>query len=150
MRLFKTRGLDTLAEYAWKFGLGVDPKSNAKATTGIEISEKFGQVYNDQSKKNSVARFFKFGLVSKVNEGVYKKETYKPFLLADDSNDNEALKDGKSKFKDALQQEILTGTDTIDIYNKFKNQLLPGLVQELLKSYPEEIRNSYTKKDIEK
>jgi penicillin-binding protein 2 len=148
-RLFKTRGLDTLAEYAWKFGLGVDPKSNAKATTGIEISEKFGQVYNDQSKKNSVARFFKFGLVSKVNEGVYKKETYKPFLLADDSNDNEALKDGKTKFKDALQQEILTGTDTIDSYNKFKNQLLPGLVQELLKSYPEEIRNSYTKKDIE-
>jgi penicillin-binding protein 2 len=148
-RLYKTRGLDTLAEYAWKFGLGVDPKSNAKPTTGLEISEKFGQVYNDESKKNSMARLFKFGMVSKVNEGKYKAETYNPLLLADDPNDNETLRDGKTKFKAALQEEILTGTDTVDSYNKFKTQKLPSLVQELLKSYPEVVRNSYTKKDIE-
>lgn len=36
-RLFQKGGLDLLAKYAWKLGLGVNPKSKAKMTTGIEI-----------------------------------------------------------------------------------------------------------------
>jgi len=43
-----------LADYAWKFGLGVDPKGKQKPATGIEIRENFGQVSNYESDKNII------------------------------------------------------------------------------------------------
>ena len=50
-------GADILAKYAWKFGLGANPKST-NPSTGIEIGENFGQVYNTESQKNlSAAQF---------------------------------------------------------------------------------------------
>jgi penicillin-binding protein 2 len=148
-RLFKTRGLDTLAEYAWKFGLGVNPKSNTKPATGIEISEKFGQVYNDQSRRNLAAKFFKFGLVETVNRGNYNGTSYKPLVIGDDENDNEALKKGKTQFKKALEDEIMIDTDYKTGYELLKTERLPKYVKALLESYPADLRSTYTAKDIE-
>ena len=45
-------GSDVLAKYSWKFGLGVPTNSDVKASTGIEINENFGQVFNTWSQKN--------------------------------------------------------------------------------------------------
>lgn len=37
-------GYEKIAEWAWKFGIGRDPKTNEKASTGIEIDERTGTV----------------------------------------------------------------------------------------------------------
>lgn len=37
-------GYEKLAEWAWKFGIGRDPKTNEKPATGIEIYERVGAV----------------------------------------------------------------------------------------------------------
>lgn len=51
--LFKQRGPNKLAEYAWMFGLGADPTNkDSFNSTGIEIEEDFGQTYNDYSYRN--------------------------------------------------------------------------------------------------
>ena len=62
-------GLDLLAKYAWKFGLGIDPKSNGKPATGIEIPESFGQVYNYQSSKEILANIHISNLVGYLQKG---------------------------------------------------------------------------------
>ncbi|MBZ9688243.1 penicillin-binding protein [Clostridium estertheticum] len=62
-------GLDLLAKYAWKFGLGIDPKSNEKPATGIEIPENFGQVYNYESSKEILANIHISNLVGFLQKG---------------------------------------------------------------------------------
>jgi penicillin-binding protein 2 len=153
-RLFRTGGLDNLAKYAWRFGLGVDPKSKIKPTTGIEIAENFGQVYNNQSRKNLAARQYKFGLVETLNVGKYydnngRTYNYKPLLIADDVSDNKELRDEKNRFKATIYNEITGAVDEKQNYNKFKFKILPSLVHNLMSKYSKERREAYTSKDIE-
>lgn len=153
-RLFRTGGLDNLAKYAWRFGLGVDPKSKIRPTTGIEIAENFGQVYNNQSRKNLAARQYKFGLVETLSVGKYYDNNgriynYKPLLIADDVSDNKELKDEKNRFKAAIYNEITGVIDEEHNYNKFKFKILPSLVHDLISKYSKERREAYTNKDIE-
>lgn len=63
--------LDSIAKYSWQYGLGVKPGSNEKASTGIEISENFGQVYNFESYKNQTIALMRFTLVSSLEKGTY-------------------------------------------------------------------------------
>ncbi|MBZ9624709.1 penicillin-binding protein [Clostridium sp. FP2] len=63
------KGLNLIAKYAWKFGLGIDPNSNKKPSTGIEIPESFGQVYNYESSKETLASIHRSSLVSKLQKG---------------------------------------------------------------------------------
>lgn len=46
-------GFSKIAEWAWKFGLGRDPKTNKRTSTGIEIEEKTGSVGSPISYKLS-------------------------------------------------------------------------------------------------
>ena len=62
-------GLDLLAKYAWKFGLGIEPNSNEKPSTGIEIPENFGQVYNYESSKEILANIHISNLVDLLQKG---------------------------------------------------------------------------------
>ncbi|MBU3145577.1 penicillin-binding transpeptidase domain-containing protein [Clostridium sp. CF012] len=62
----KVAGLDLLAKYAWKFGLGIEPNSNKKPATGIEIPENFGQVYNYESSKEILANIHRSSLVESL------------------------------------------------------------------------------------
>ena len=48
----RVAALDSIAHYAYKFGLGVTEGGNA--STGIEIEENFGQTYNFKSWKNRI------------------------------------------------------------------------------------------------
>ena len=105
-RLYKQAGsnveaLDALAKYAWKFGLGTDPNGQQKASTGIEIEENFGQVYNFQSFKNRSIAYSKFELRDYLETGNYKDTTYfVPFDYSDSEDDSEKLKEAKTCFKD--------------------------------------------------
>ena len=71
--------LDSIAKYAWQFGLGVDPNSKEKGTTGIEIGENFGQTYNFKSWKDNAIAYAKLNLVDALENGDYNGKTFIPF-----------------------------------------------------------------------
>ena len=60
--------LDSIAKYAWQFGLGVDPDSKEKASTGIEIGESFGQTYNFKSWKENAIAYARLNLVDALEK----------------------------------------------------------------------------------
>lgn len=104
-RLFKKHGsdiaaLDSLANYAWKFGLGVNPNGGKKASTGIEIAENFGQTYNFQSWKNNKVRSALFYLVPDLESGNYRgKYIFVPFDISKLEDDSDQLKKAKEELK---------------------------------------------------
>jgi len=110
-RLYQQSGsLDALAKYAWRFGLGTDPSGEQKPSTGIEIEENFGQVYNFQSFKNVTIRNSKFGLRDIIEAGVYNGNTgssyFVPFDYSDSEDDSEKLKEAKTSLKAKITERF--------------------------------------------
>lgn len=106
--------LDSLAEYAWGFGLGVDPNGNEKASTGIEIQENFGQSYNFTSWKRQAINYSKYELVDYLEKGDYKGMGYVfvPFDIRYSEDDNEEVKDAKKAIKSKMEETLAkVGTD---------------------------------------
>jgi penicillin-binding protein 2 len=145
-RMYKQSGRDSLARYAWQFGLGVDPLTNAKPSTGIEIPERFGQVYNHESRKMISARLYRFGLVDLLN----RQKGFKPLEIADMDTDSIKLREAKTVFKDALANEIMLDGSFVEEYTNFKGNRLPVLVRDLLDAYPKSMREAYMENDIRK
>lgn len=46
--------------------LGVDPNGKESPTTGIEIPENFGQVFNVQSEKNKASNIYMWNLYDEL------------------------------------------------------------------------------------
>ncbi|PRR82441.1 penicillin-binding transpeptidase domain-containing protein [Clostridium vincentii] len=95
-----TEALDSLAKYAWRFGLGTDPDGEQKPSTGIEIEENFGQVYNFKSFKNKSIVYAKFEIRDFLEAGVYNNGTnFVPVDYSDSEDDSENLKEAKTALK---------------------------------------------------
>lgn len=133
-RLYKQNGgdinaLDTLAKYAWKFGLGVDPKSPQadNPATGIQIQENFGQVYNFYSWKNQVLSTPMFEIVGALKAGSYYSFSFIPFDIEDNENDSDELKEAKTALKTQMKDALSkVGTDEeIRDNTKFAESILP-------------------------
>lgn len=154
-RLYKNGGLDKLAQYAWKFGLGKDPKSNVRSSTGIEIAENTsGQVYNYESSKRLVAATSVFDFVDFIQNGKYitsnKVYTFKPFPIGINEEDGEGLKQAKEELKKALRDELMKDYEDKDkatLFNNF-NEELKGKFQKLVNALPEDEKSQYSKADI--
>lgn len=102
--------LNSLARYAWRFGLGVE--QGQSASTGIQIYENFGQTYNFTSWRNTIASNAKYSLVPALEEGIYYGYTFAPFDIKDISTDSDELKKLKTSLKDNVKQTLLkVGTD---------------------------------------
>lgn len=116
---------DILAKYAWRFGLGVDPTSNAKASTGIEIQENFGQVYNTWSNKEIFGRNYTWTVMETLKSGTtHNGAKFTPVNLYDSDSDSSEVKNYKTQIKDECKNIIKTGK-----YSESKlNQLLTGLI----------------------
>lgn len=101
-------GLNSIAKYAWKFGLGIDPNSKAKATTGIEIEENFGQTYNFESFRNQSVYYAKYELVEFLEAGDYKgiERNFVPFDIRVSENDTEKVKEAKKGIKDKVEERL--------------------------------------------
>jgi penicillin-binding protein 2 len=113
-RLYKQGGqnitsLDAIAKYAWKFGLGVDPKGKEKPSTGIEIEENYGQVYNFESYKSRTALSSKFDLRDFLEAGYYagNNNYFVPFDFADSVDDSEKLKAAKTSLKNTITDTFM-------------------------------------------
>lgn len=113
--LRNTYGEDSLAKYAWKFGLGVDPNSKEKHSTGIEIPERFGQVYNSASAKNITANNYLWKVMEVLKSGSDDRgNKFASIDLYDNSKDSDKVKGLKSDIKKATQEAIKEGSLKFD------------------------------------
>ena len=114
-----TDALDSIAKYAWQFGLGVDPNSDQKASTGIEISENFGQVYNFQSFKNQTIALMRFTLVDSLDKGSFVNSPspeFPSFNIGVNDRDSKELATAKEAIKKDVENSLnkLGDGNTID------------------------------------
>ncbi len=133
-RLWKSNGedieaLDTLAEYAWKFGLGVDPdkQNSISLSTGIQIEENFGQVYNFTSWKKQILDTPMYEIVDALNQGVYYSYSFVPLNISDSDDDSEELKEAKTALKNYMKETLeKVGTDEeVTDTTKYAESLVP-------------------------
>ncbi|MBW6408830.1 penicillin-binding transpeptidase domain-containing protein [Clostridium weizhouense] len=138
-RLYKYNGgnldaLNSIAKYAWQFGLGVDPNSNAKKTTGIEIEENFGQTYNFDSSKEQAILYAKFYLVNYLESGDYNGiDKFVKFDIQYSEDDNEVVKAAKQSIKDKVTDILKkVGTDEQNLnFDEFSKEIKPD-VQKII------------------
>ena len=80
-----------------------------KPTTGIEIGENFGQIYNFTDNKKNFLSMSTDNIITFLNNGQYNGAFFIPINLKDSDDDNDALKAAKqaikSKVKDAMDKD---------------------------------------------
>jgi penicillin-binding protein 2 len=126
-KLRETYNDDILAQYAWKLGLGVKPNSGANPTTGIEIGDNYGQVFNSWSIKNNYAINTLYTIMEELKSGKGNKISYfQPIDLYDNQSDTQQVKDVKDELKTKIQDFTKNGGIISDEYkNNFgKRDLL--------------------------
>lgn len=123
--------LNSLANYAWQFGLGVDPSSNQKKSTGIEIGEIFGNTYNFQTWKEDVIASSKFSLVDCLEKGEYSGRTFISFDFRISDNDNKEVEKSKKAIKDKVTESLSkVGTDdkSMMTHDQFAKSVKPDIL----------------------
>ncbi|MCF0147517.1 MAG: penicillin-binding protein [Clostridium sp.] len=138
-RLYKNSGgnvnggnieaLDALAKYAWKFGLGVETsKQNSKTmSTGIQIEESFGQVYNFESWKKQIVNTPMYEIVDALKVGNYYSYLFVPLNIEDSDSDPDNLKEAKNALKNYMKETLAkVGTDEeVSDTTKYAESLVP-------------------------
>jgi penicillin-binding protein 2 len=139
-------GSDVLAKYSWKFGLGVPTNSDVKASTGIEINENFGQVFNTWSQKNIFSTTGLWTTMSYLRDGTDAagNKKYASIDLYDNSSDSDEVSAAKKGIKAAIQECIRNGDSSYKTYN-FKN-----MISTLVASDPKYKGKALTAEDLEK
>lgn len=135
-------GDDIIAKYAWQFGLGAKPGSK-NLSTGIEIPENFGQVYNKESQANRSAvdclinleQYFKAGYDENISKSFQPIDLY----ANDNDNKNKAVADAKKQLKDAIKNMAKTG--------KIPDPSFKQLIKNLVTADPEYKGKKFTDTD---
>ncbi|MGL6187244.1 MAG: peptidoglycan D,D-transpeptidase FtsI family protein [Clostridium chrysemydis] len=114
-RLYKKEGgdinaLNSIAKYAWKFGLGHDPNSKGNPSTGIEIEENtLGQTYNFDTMKQTIINSFTYDLNDILSSGKYGEGApiyFVPFDYAYNVNDTENIETQKNQLKEKIKNRL--------------------------------------------
>ena len=143
-RLYKKNGgavnggnieaLDTLAHYAWKFGLGMsqEDQTEKNLSTGIQIQENFGQVYNFESWKAQSISNPMFEIVEALQKGIYHRFLFVPFDIENNESDPDDLKEAKTALKNEMKAALeKVGTDEeITDNTKFAESLVPYIKKD--------------------
>ena len=96
--------MDTIAKYAWKFGLGHDVNSQASKGTGIEIEERIGQVYSFDAFKENAIYYAKYDLASYLESGDYLgMYKFVPFDYSYRDEDSEKVNEAKKSLKEKIE-----------------------------------------------
>ncbi|URZ01189.1 penicillin-binding transpeptidase domain-containing protein [Clostridium felsineum] len=132
-------GSNVLAKYAWKFGLGVPPESNINPSTGIEIKENFGQVYNTYTSKNSFAQQGQWFIMEELKNEKYLKGISIDLYTSD--SDSKQLSNLKIAIKDNIKTSISTG--------KFDKNKIENLIDKLVNTDSMYKNKKISKSDIE-
>ncbi len=159
-RLWKNNGgeledLDNLAKYSYKFGLGVDPVSDEadNPSTGIQIEENFGQVYNFKSWKDRIVNAPMFDIVGALKAGNYHGFSFIPFDIEDNENDTDELKEAKNALKELMKDTLSKiGTDEqVTNSTEFSASLIPYIkkVMELSDVYKASVEEASTRRNVD-
>ncbi|NMM64535.1 penicillin-binding protein [Clostridium sp. P21] len=136
-------GDDILAKYAWKFGLGADPTSDSKKSTGIEIPEAFGQVYNLWSLKNSYSQTYLWTTMEKLKAGSDDRgNKFTPIDLYDRDSDSSKIKSIKGDIKKQIQSSIKDGEKA------FNKDTYKSLISSLIQTDPQYKDKNISEKEI--
>jgi len=100
-------GQDILAQFAWKFGLGVQPNSGISPSTGIEIKENFGQVFNSYSIKNNFGQQAEWKVMQDLQNKAYAKSTSIDLYTSD--SDTKEIASLKASIKDIVKDSVVAG-----------------------------------------
>lgn len=131
------KGFDTLAKYAWKFGLGIDPKSKQKITTGIEIKENYGQVANLESTKNLFSGLYMDNLIYVLRNNGDKS------IDLNSNNDVGDVKKTKQDIINLVKAQMKSNVNNNDFINK-----LIALIKNLIEISPDLKKKEFTANDI--
>lgn len=135
--------LNSIARYAWKFGLGAE--QGKTASTGIQIYENFGQTYNFVSWRRTLASNAKYSLVPALEEGVYYGYSFVPFDISDISTDSDELKALKTSLKDNIKETLLkVGTEEqISSQDEYAQSILNTVkkIMDISDKYKENVAN---------
>ncbi|MDF2675565.1 MAG: hypothetical protein K0R09_3837 [Clostridiales bacterium] len=135
----KRLGFEKIGEWAAKFGLGRDPETNARPTTGIEIYESAGTVGSPNEHKLSYINYKMKNIVEKLAEA-----NYGGYTLTEGTEDYKAIKEmfmngfeqydvakytalgitEKSKIEDAIETEYKSTLSGIGIINEKAQKLI--------------------------
>lgn len=147
-------GLNLLAKYAWKFGLGIEPNSNKKPSTGIEIPENFGQVYNYESSKEILANVHISNLVELLQRGTNAAgERYKAFDTVPQNEvgtKEEIINIKKTNEKKRQFHAVVKALIKKDVKSPYNSiiQSVQIAIKEVIESSPTLKSKNYTDKDI--
>ncbi len=149
-------GLDILAKWAWQFGLGRPPNTtNYISTTGIELIETTGQVFNLQSMKSNVIALSTYNIIDILNKGEFGRYIFNPIDISKKTTDSEKLSKLKKEIKDfvkkILDEDLPLDVDKGILKEKtdYLNSNLNMLFSDLVNYYNEESDTEYTNNDIE-
>lgn len=132
--------LDSIAKYAWQFGLGVDPNSDQRASTGIEVSENFGQVYNFESYKKQTISLMRFTLVDSLEKGTFVNSSSPEFPTVNigvNDRDSKELATAKESIKKDIEDSLNKIGDGNPVDDKALTEALTKDFKNLYNIYPE-------------
>ncbi|MEG2353705.1 MAG: penicillin-binding transpeptidase domain-containing protein [Clostridium sp.] len=145
-RLFEKGGVETkeglnmLAKYAWKYGLGAEPKENANYSTGIEINEYFGQVYNYESSKKNFAVLYTQNIYELLNNGTNSQQNmrYSNIDIIPYNTDEETIRQIKRELTNIIKNEIENTPEDRDFNKDVESKL-----KELIAAYDTLNKDNY-------
>ncbi|WP_234121471.1 penicillin-binding transpeptidase domain-containing protein [Clostridium hydrogenum] len=123
-KLREAFGEDIIAKYAWKFGLGVQPNSGVSPSTGLEIQENFGQVFNSYSIRNNFGQQAAWAVMADLQNKKYlsKDPAINLYTQDSDAKDVQSLKVNiKDEIKNAVvsaaaqRSKLITNDDKVKI-----------------------------------
>lgn len=150
--------LNLIAEYGWKLGLGLPQGSDLKASTGIEISENFGQIYNFESSKNTLTNIHVSNLVDYLSKGIHSKNAikhYTPFDITQGDTTGKKGKELQQIEKTNEKKKILVDTIKAEMKAPERSEdavlsaKLVGQIQDVINSDPAISDLGYTDQDID-
>ncbi len=113
---FDINKYDTIAKYAWKFGLGAPQNSKEKLSTGIEFpdEENYGQVYNVASATKLNSDLYIINILNLVKNsqnanGNIDKNSYPSLDLSSSDSDSKEVSVIKTQIKDDIRERIKSG-----------------------------------------
>jgi len=117
-------GEDILAQYAWKFGLGVKPNSGISPSTGIEIKENFGQVYNSYSIKSNFGQQAEWKVMQDLLNKVYAKNISIDLYTSDSDTKYKDIVKFKASIKETIKDYVIAGKFDKDKFSQLLNEFM--------------------------
>ncbi|HBT19008.1 MAG TPA: hypothetical protein DEA52_03025 [Clostridiaceae bacterium] len=134
-RLYNEKGLNAIANWAWKLGMGHDPREPLRSTTGIEIFEsRDGNVYNHYSKVAITQRLFMFEVVETLRneKGLYG---FKGVDIGVEEFGDPAIEAGKEAIKVAIREALNISLDNANAGIKNNSEEMRRALKEAFEAY---------------